>query len=225
MTEGASTSERLRSRFQAQASGLDPYLAYLVFAAVAVGTWRLERHWRMTLLWGVLLAIVLIHSSQQPVALSYSAQSLLRGIVAGLVLGVPLLILARPYLYAFANQLFAPDRGLTNSSQILILLQRMVIIGAVVEELYFRGLLQSQKGLLAGSVAYGLTWFLYFAPGAGTPLLALVIVFVAASLLGFYFSLIYERYGLAAAMVTHAVGLLFLLVLPPAIQELLKALA
>lgn len=212
-------------RVSARAVGLDPYLAYLLLAAVAFGTWRLERHWRLTLLWVVLLAIVLIQSAYRPVPLGYEPRVLWRGLLAGLIVGLPFLILARPHLYAFANQLFAPDRGLTNGSQILILLQRLVFIAPLIEELYFRGILQEQKGLLPASLAYGLTWVLYFAPGTPIPVFALALVFIAGSVLGAYFGLVYHRYSLSTAVMAHATAMLLLLILPPAIQEFLKALA
>lgn len=218
-------AEAPRGRAAAQTAGLDPYLAYLIFTAIALGTWRLELHWRMTLLWLVLVGIVLIQSAHRPVRLGYEPRAIGRGLLAGLIVGLPFLVLTRPYLYAVANQLFAADRGLTSGSQILILLQRTVLIAPLVEEPYFRGILQEQKGLLPGSLAYGLTWLLYFAPGSQTPLFALAILFVVASLLGGYFGLVYHRYSLATAIVAHAASMLLLLILPPAIQELLKALA
>lgn len=223
--EGETAPARSARRQQALPTALDPYLTFLLFAAIALGTWRVERHGRMTLLWLVLLAFILIRSATTPLSLGYHPRAFLRGLLAGLLLGIPALILGQKYLYAFANQLFAPDRGLTTGSQILILFQRVVLIAPFLEEAYFRGILQEEKGLLSASLAFGAGWFLYFAPGSQIPLLGLAIVFAAASLLGGYLGLVYDRYGLTAAIAAHASALLLLTVLPPTLQELLKAVS
>lgn len=74
---------------------LDAYLAFAIFAGVGLATWRLNRLFRLTLLWLALLALTVTYGSGKRMKLSYGFSDIGRGGLAGLLISLPMLLVAR----------------------------------------------------------------------------------------------------------------------------------
>jgi len=144
-------SPRRKSKSRSRKSSrrdLDPYFAYLVFVGVGLGSLQVNPEVRLTILWFTLLALSLIYAGRKPVAARYSLANLGRGAVVGFIISLPFLLAARGVLNASATRLFPmPSQA--------ALFQALTFVSAPVEELYFRGILQRERGLLSASVLYG----------------------------------------------------------------------
>jgi membrane protease YdiL (CAAX protease family) len=186
---------------------LDPYLAYLIFAAVGVGTTRVAQDGRLTLLWVVLLGISLVDVDRRPIELKYTPARVGQGAAVGLVLSVPLVILALEPLRATAARLYP----LGSSSAIF---QALVLIAAPIEEFFFRGVLQREHGFWAATGLYGLAAGVFFLPGVVSFPAVLVVAVAGMAVLGVVYGYVALRYGLAASAACHAAVNLILFVLP-----------
>jgi membrane protease YdiL (CAAX protease family) len=195
----------------------DPYVTFLVYAVVGLGTWRIELEARLLLLWLVLLGVCLIYAEEKAMAVQYGLVNLGRGAVVGLVISLPLLLLAKDTLKATSARLFPL------ASQ-AALFQSLVLLAAPIEGLYFRGYLQRERGLVAAAVLYGLGQGVIFLPGLSGFPVVLIAVIVAMALLGFIYGYVCQLYGLSASVSCHATVNLVLLVLPPALGNWLSAI-
>jgi membrane protease YdiL (CAAX protease family) len=189
---------------------LDPYLAYLVFVAVGVGTYRLGQDGRLTLLWVVLLGASLIYADHRPIELGYGRVRVGQGVALGVLFSVPLVALAMDPLRATAARLYPLGRGTT-------VFQGLVLVAAPVEEAFFRGVLQQERGLWAAMGLYGLAGVIFFLPIMGNFPVVLVAVTVGMAVLGVVYGYVALRYGLVASMACHATVNLVLFVLPVAL--------
>jgi len=195
----------------------DPYLAFLIFAVVGLGTWRIGGEARLLILWLVLLGVCLVYAEEKAIVMQYGLVNLGRGVVVALLISLPLLLLARDALKTVSANLFP----LTSEAA---LFQNLVVLSAPIEGLYFRGFLQRERGLVAAALLYGLGEGILFLPGLSSFPAVLVAVVVAAAFLGFVYSYVYQRYGLSASMSCHATVNLVLLFLPPALDKWLGAI-
>ena len=124
------TRRRRKPRGRAAALRLDPYLAYLVFAAVGVGTYRLGQDGRLVLLWLVLLGASLIYADHQPIEFQYALTRVGQGTAVGLVLGVPLAILAAGLSWYLYRSLLRWRAGKPRRSA----LRQLVVLKAAYQE-------------------------------------------------------------------------------------------
>jgi len=193
-------------------AAIDPYLAFLIFAVVGLGTWRIGEEARLLILWLVLLGACLVYAEEKALAVQYGLVNLGRGIVVALVISLPLLLLARDALKTVSANLFP----LASEA---VLFQNLVLLAAPIEGLYFRGFLQRERGLVVAALLYGLGQGILFLPGLSSFPAVLVALVVAAALLGFVYSYVCQRYGLSASMSCHATVNLVLLFLPPALDK------
>ena len=198
-------------------ANLDPYLTFLVFAVVGLGTWRIGLEARLIILWLVLLGICLIYAEEKTIAMQYGLVNLGRGAIVGLVISLPLLLLAKDALETASAQLF-PLRSLA------ALFQNLVLLAVPIEGLYFRGYLQRERGLVVAALLYGLGQGILFLPGLSGFPAVLIAVMVVMALLGFVYGYVCQRYGLSASMSCHAVVNLVVLFLPPALDQWLSAI-
>jgi membrane protease YdiL (CAAX protease family) len=195
----------------------DPLLTFLVYAVVGLGTWKIDMEARLIILWLVLLGVCLIYAEERAFATQYGLANLGRGAVVGLVISLPLLLLAKDALKATSARLFP------GASQ-PVLFQNLVLLAAPIEGLYFRGYLQRERGLVVAALLYGLGQGVLFLPALGGFPAVLAAVVVAMALLGFVYSYVCQLYGLSASVSCHAVVNLILLVLPPALDNWLSAI-
>ena len=191
----------------------DTLVAFLVYAGLAVATtFTVDTEARQVILWCGLLALNLVYTHKLRIDLTHPFSDLGRGAVAGLIISLPVLLLFQPELTAVSPQLLPPQ------TQPALFLS-MVLVAPFLEEIFFRGLLQRQHGLIAGALSYGAFLVLFFLPG----LVAFAAVGVAVALTGVLLGLIYgyvnERYGLTAGMACHAVVNLMIFFLPVLIPE------
>ncbi len=197
-------------------ANFDPYLTFLIFAVVGLGTWRIGLEARLIILWLVLLGICLIYVEEKAIALQYGLVNLGRGAVVGLIISLPLLLLATDTLKTASASLFPLDSQAA-------LFQNLVLLAAPIEGVYFRGILQRERGLVVAALLYGLGQGILFLPGLSGFLAVLVAVIVVMALLGFVYGYVCQRYGLSASISCHAVVNLVLLFLPPALDQWLSA--
>ena len=207
--------KRGRKRFSL--AKFDPYWTFLVYAVVGLGTWRIGVEARLLILWLVLLGVCLIYAEEKVVAMQYGLVNLGQGAVAGLVISLPLLLLAHDALKATSARLFP----VTSEA---ILFQSLVLLAAPIEGLYFRGYLQRERGLVVAALLYGLGQGILFLPGLSGFPAVLAAVVVATALLGFIYGYVCQRYGLSASISCHATVNLVLLFLPLALDQWLSAI-
>jgi membrane protease YdiL (CAAX protease family) len=195
----------------------DPYFAYLIFVGVGLGSLQVNPEVRLTLLWSSLLALSLIYAARKPVATQYSLANLGRGAIVGLIISLPFLLAARGVLNDISIRLFPmPSQA--------ALFQALIFVSAPVEELYFRGILQRERGLLNGAVLYGLAGAVFFLPVFRGLALILLAVVLSMGLLGFVYGYVCNQYGLGASIACHALVNFFLLFLPPVLERLVQGL-
>ena len=210
-------STRRRGR-RVEKAWFDPYFAFLLFVGVGLGTWRLELQLRLTILWLTLLALVMVYAEERPMEAKYSLLNLGRGALVGLIVSAPLLLLAREFLNTTSARLYG-------TSDILLLFQRLVLLAAPIEELYFRGFVQRERGLVNGALLYGLASVVYFLPGRLGFWSVIALVALGMGLLGLAYGYIYQRYGLSASIACHMVANFVLLVLPSLLGQIAAMLA
>jgi membrane protease YdiL (CAAX protease family) len=197
-------------------ANLDPYLTFLIFAVVGLGTLGIGMEARLLILWLVLLGMCLIYAERQAIVMEYGLLNLGRGAIVGLVISLPLLLLTRDALKTTSARLFP----LVSQA---VLFQNLVLLAAPIEGLYFRGFLQRERGLVGAALLYGLGQGVLFLPGfSGFPAVLAAVV-VAMALLGFIYGYVCQRYGLSASMSCHATVNLVLLFLPLALDQWLRA--
>jgi membrane protease YdiL (CAAX protease family) len=195
----------------------DPYFAYLIFVGVGLGSLQVNPEVRLTLLWSSLLALSLIYAARKPVATQYSLANLGRGAIVGLIISLPFLLATRGVLNDISIRLFPmPSQA--------ALFQALIFVSAPVEELYFRGILQRERGLLNGAVLYGLAGAVFFLPVFRGLALILLAVVLSMGLLGFVYGYVCNQYGLGASIACHALVNFFLLFLPPVLEQLVQGL-
>lgn len=201
-----------RGRKRYSLAKFDPYLTFLIFAVAGLGTLRLGGEARLLLLRLVLLGFCLKYADGKAITMQYGLVNLGRGAVVGLVISLPLLLLAKDALKTTSASLFP----LTSEAA---LFQNLVLLAAPIEGLYFRGFLQRERGLVSAALLYGLGQGVLFLPGLSGFPAVLAAVVVAAALLGFVYGYVCQRYGLSASMSCHATANLVLLFLPPVLVQ------
>lgn len=207
-----------RGRRRAQKPKLDPYFAFFIFVGVGLGTWMVEPQLRLTILWLTLLGLAGFYAEGKAVEANYSLLNLGRGALMGLIISVPFLILAREFLSSTSARLY-------ETGDILLLFQRLVLLAAPIEGLYFRGFIQRERGLASAASFYGLATAVYFLPGHLDFWLVLTFMSLGMGLLGLVYGYIYQRYGLSASVACHMVANLVLLVIPSLLDQIAAMLA
>jgi len=201
------TRQPRRSKPAAADLRLDPLLAYLVFAAVGVGAFRVRQDTRLLLLWLVLLAASLLYLEQRSIDVAYSLARVGQGVAVGLLLSLPMLLLAFEALQATAARLFPLGGGAA-------IFQGVVWIAAPVEELFFRAILQREHGFWVTTGLYGLAALVFFLPTViGFPAV-LLSVMAGMAVLGLVYGYVALRYGWAAGAACHVTVNLVLFALP-----------
>lgn len=202
-----------RKRRGPRRAALDAYLTFAIFAVVGVATWRLDQLLRLTLMWLALLILTIAYAPGRKIQFGYRFSDLARGIVTGLLISLPVALLARDFLLATSKRLFPLDSS-------LILFWALVLIMPVIEALYFRGFVQGEKGLLPAVLLYAgaaAPYFLPFTLGDYVPVLAALVA--GMGLLGFVYSYVRSLYGFGASLACQSVVHFVLFVLPLLPQE------
>lgn len=191
---------------------LNPYLAFLLLLGVGVATFRLEHHLRLTLLWLILLGIVLLYAESGRLKADYSLLNLSRGALVGIIVALPFYLFAKDFFYGTASRLYGVD-------DLQVLLERAIFLVPILEESFFRGLVQRERGLLDGALLFGLAQGLYFISAVGIYPAVIVAVALGSALLGLLYGYLYQRHGLTASTACHVAVNLVLFVLPPLVDK------
>ena len=133
---------------------LNPYLAFLLLLGIGVVAFRLEYQLRLAVLWLVLLVVVLLYADSGRLHGNYSLLNLARGVLVGTVVALPFYLFAKDFFYATAVRLYGVD-------DLLVLLERAVFLVPILEECFFRGIVQRERGLIDGALLFGLAQVLY----------------------------------------------------------------
>lgn len=188
---------------------IDPALIYLILLGVTVlGLNALVPDVRYTVLWTILIIVGLLALLFDALEVEIpTAQDMGWGIGYGLIVGVPLLVIALPQLQRTSLTLF--DR----SSETLAF-QALVMVMPAAESLFFRGAMQPTRGLLFTAIAASIWSMILLFPQLHVmelPLVAAVIGFMFI-VLNLLYSYVKRRFGLFASwtcQVTINVLLLF----------------
>ena len=194
----------------------EPYLLFLVFAGVGLGTILVHQNVRLTVLWVVLVFLSVLFRSVQEVQFTFSASSLWRGALLGLVISVPVLAFLSGQLRSFAERLYAADDA-------VLLFYQICFVSAPVEEYFFRGIVQSRKGWLVSSGLYAAAGLVYFLPH--TPFVVALIAAAVMGVLGLVYAYVCDQHGLTASVGCHVVVGLILQVMPSLVASLRTMLA
>jgi membrane protease YdiL (CAAX protease family) len=200
---------------------LDPYFACLLFAGVALGTLALAVGPRLIVLWVTLLGLWLVYREGQAIRLEYRLVDVGRGAGIGLLVSVPVVALAFrglttaiPILYVGGKD---PAAAVVSGTTVFATL---VVLAPLAEELFFRDILQKERGFWTAVAFYAIGGVLFFLPTAGSYLVVLVAVSGATAVLGVIYAFLYRRYGLTAALACHAAANLILLCIPATLSHL-----
>lgn len=191
------------------ASSIDPYFLGAIFVGVGLGTVLLEQRVRLALLAVTLAALCLVYRAKSSVALDFSPAALGRGAFLGLVIALPLLAFLSEQLRLFTERLYA-------TRDVVQLFYQICFVSAPLEECFFRGVLQKEKGLSVGITASAVAALVYFVPHV--PIVVTLITFVALGSLGIVYAYIFERHGLTASIACHVVVGFILQVMPLIIE-------
>ena len=209
----AERRERVTARTLLGDWTLNPYLGFLLLAGIGVATLRVKHNVRLVLLWMGLLTLVLLYAERGRLRANYSLLNLARGALVGIVAALPFYLLGRDFFYATASRLYGVDN-------ILVLVERAVFLVPILEESFFRGIVQTERGLLDGALLFGLAQALYFVPLVSEFPAVIVVMVLGMILLGLLYGYLYERYGLTASTACHVAVNAVLLVLPPLVQTM-----
>jgi membrane protease YdiL (CAAX protease family) len=200
---------------------LDPVFAGLIFAGVGLGTLALGTSPRLAVLWVALLVLWVAYREGKPIQVQYCFADVGRGVLIGLAVAIPLMLLAFRALVTAIPILFvsgSPTIGDMGSGTLVFV--SVVTVAPLAEELFFRDMLQRTHGTWLGALFYAGSGVIFFLPTAGQFPVVLVAVVGVWSILGVMYSLFFERFGLATTLSCHAVINLTLLFVPAALSQM-----
>ena len=96
----------------------------------------------------------------------------------------------------------------------------LVLVAPLAEELFFRDVLQRERGFWIAVALYAVAGTILFLPTAGDYPVVLAAVSGASAVLGILYAFLYERYGLTVALACHTTLNLVLLFIPAIIGHL-----
>jgi membrane protease YdiL (CAAX protease family) len=206
----------MTKRTSARLTILEPYLLFLIFVGIGLGTVMLTLPVRLALLWSTLALLSLLYRGRYAVEVGFSLPNVGRGALLGLVIALPVLAFLAGPLRAFMVRLYGTE-------DIVLLFYLVCFVSAPVEEFFFRGVIQDAKGSSVSTGLYAATALLLFLPH--TPLLVAFIMFVALGVLGIVYGYVREHYGLMAAIACHVVVGFILQIVPLLIERARMLLA
>ena len=197
---------------------LNPHLGFLLLVGVGIASIRLSHPLRLTLLWAVLLVLILLYAESGRLKSNYSVLNVGRGVLVGIVVALPFYLFVRDFFHATAAWLYSVE-------DLQVLLERAVFIVPLLEESYFRGVVQRERGLVEGAVLFGLAQAVYFVSAVGVFPAVIAVVVLVMFLAGLLYGYLYKRYGLAASIAGHTTVNLVLFVLPVVVSKIAQWLA
>ena len=210
-----------KSKTRARSFALDPFFSCLIFAGVGLGTLGMRASPRLAVLWASLLVLWILYREGKSLKLKYEYGEIGRGLLAGVAVGVPLLLLALRPLATAIPILFVGAQQTTLEQGIgTIVFLAVVLLAPLAEELFFRDILQRELGLWIAIALYAAAGLVLFLPTAGQYPVVLLSVVGVWSVLGAMYAFLNERFGFAATLTAHTVVNLFLLYIPAILSYL-----
>ena len=197
---------------------LNPRLGFLFLVGVGLASANLSHPLRLSLLWLVLLVLILLYAESGRLKSGYSLLNVGRGALIGVVVALPFYLFARDFFHATASRVYGVE-------DLQVLLERAVFIVPLLEETYFRGVVQRERGLVEGAVLFGLVQALYFVSAVGGYSVVIATVMVGMALAGLLYGYLYKRYGLTASIAGHVAVNFMLFVLPALASQVAQWLA
>lgn len=213
--EGTSIGSQDRGRF-----AFDPFFAGLIFAGVGLGTLSLGTSPRLAALWIALVVLWIVYREGRAVHIEYCFPEIGRGVLIGLAVGVPLMLLAFRALVTAIPILFVSGSPTLQMGSGTLVFVSLVALAPLAEELFFRDMLQREQGTWLGALFYAASGVVFFLPTAGQFPVVLLAVVGVWSVLGVMYSLFFERFGLATTLACHATINLTLLFVPAVLSQM-----
>ena len=195
----------------AQSDGGALALCCLAWLALALLTVRVAQDLRLALLWSALLLLAVLDHGRRGARGALNLGRLARGAALGGVVALPLGVLLGDRLLVLARDLYGVDDGAG-------LIYRAVVMAALAEESFFRGVAQERHAAPLGIGLHAAAGVVMFAPHTeiGSALLGATVMGGVGALCAY----VYRRYGLGAALAAHGAAGLALWVLPAALEAL-----
>ncbi|MDZ4770319.1 MAG: hypothetical protein SGJ24_14430 [Chloroflexota bacterium] len=206
---------------EAPSRGSDPFFGYLIALALSIGLTPLiplNADLRYALVWALLalfgVAGWLLGSA--PRIEGETIENLAWGLVFGLLVGAPILLVGGSTLTTTARLMFtvgAPDGMLLPPGA---LLSFVVFTQPLAETLFFRGVMQHRRSFWLVGVMSSLWTLVLFLPmlEIGRFPVVAVIIGIALVLVNMIYSYVRQRNGLAAAWLCQIVVNVIMIVLP-----------
>jgi membrane protease YdiL (CAAX protease family) len=168
-----------------------------------------------------LLVLWVTYREGQTIPLHYRFADIARGAGIGLVIGVPAMLIALRGLAVavpilFTGKMPAADATIAGTTVFTLL----VLLAPFAEELFFRDILQRERGLRITIVLYAVAAVIFFLPTAGGFPVVLGAVSGATAVLGIVYAFLYERLGLTVALACHTTVNFILLFVPTVLSQL-----
>jgi membrane protease YdiL (CAAX protease family) len=200
---------------------LDPYFACLIFAAVGLGTLKLDTSPRLIILWTTLLGLWIVFREGQTMQVKYDLTEIGRGTAIGLAMSVPLTLIAfQPLVTAIPILYISAEPSTVVGASATTIFASLVLVAPLAEELFFRDVLQRNRGFWIAVALYAVAGIIFFLPTAGNYAAVLAAVSGASAVLGILYAFLYERYGLTVALACHTTLNLVLLFVPAIVGHL-----
>ena len=223
MTRKARRSTRSKGRSQGSKARLtlDPLFAGLIFVGVGLGTLGLGTSARLAVLWATLGCLWLLYREGTTVRIQYEYADLGRGALIGLAISVPLVLLAfRALLQAIPILFVSVSQPSIDSVGTTTIFVSLVLLAPLTEELFFRDIVQRERGLWLAVGFYAVAGLVLFLPTAGEYPAVLLAVTGTWAALGAMYSFFHERFGLATTIACHLTINLVLLYIPAVLDYL-----
>jgi membrane protease YdiL (CAAX protease family) len=145
----------------------------------------------------------------------YELTEIGRGIATGLAMSIPLTLIAfRPLVTAIPILYISSDPSAVVGASATTIFASLVLVAPLAEELFFRDVLQRERGFWIAVALYAVAGVIMFLPTAGSFAAVLAAVSGASAVLGILYAFLYERYGLTVALACHTTINLVLLFVP-----------
>lgn len=210
------TTPASRPRFK-----LDPYFACLIYGAAGLGTIKLGTSPRLLLLWTTLLVLWLAFREGQTVKLHYTVADVGRGAAIGLVLSLPITLLAfRSLATAIPILFISTEQPSLAGPAGTTIFASLVLVAPLAEELFYRDILQRANGFWITVGIYAAAGVILYLPTAGQYPAVLAAVSGTTAVLGALYAFVHERYGFTVSFACHTTVNLVLLCFPALVGHL-----
>jgi membrane protease YdiL (CAAX protease family) len=213
---GRASSRQKRPRLT-----LDPFFAFAIFVGVGLGTLAVRSSPRLVILWTTLLILWVVYRENKSLKVQYQFTEIGRGALIGLAVSAPLLLLAfRALVTAIPILFVSVSQSSVAGVPGTIVFCSLVLLAPLAEELFFRDILQQERGLWLGAGLSAAAGLILFLPTAGQYPVVLVAVVGAWAVLGTMYCFFYERLGFVTTLACHITVNLILLFVPAILGHL-----